>query len=290
MSSTTSDLWTLQGVRAVVTGSTKGIGFETAKLFLERGAHVVIVSRSEGDVSAIVAGLAAAGHDGHIFGCAADVSTHEGRARLVEFSMTTFDGELDVLVNNVGVNIRARQENQTVEEYRAMMTTNVDSAYFLCQAFYASLSRSAGTADWGNKQRRGVPSVVNVSSAAGLVSTGTGACYGMTKAAMIQLTRSLACEWARDGIRVNCVCPWMTMTPMLEDAVKDDPTALDKVRSATPLCSGPAQRLPAPEESASTIAFLCMAAASFISGQTISVDGAFSANGFLGPCVEQPAV
>ena len=294
-----SGIFSMAGARAVITGSTKGIGLATAKEFLLLGASVVLVSRSAADVDALVKELTAAGHGGHVFGCAADVSSAEGRATLVEFATATFGGELDVLVNNVGVNIRARQEDQTEEQYRTMMRTNLDSCYFLCKAFYASLARSAaaqtakrltsasgGSEGGGSVQRVGVPAVVNVSSAAGLVSTGTGACYGMTKAAMVQLTRSLACEWARDGIRVNCVCPWMTMTPMLADAVKDDPSALDKVKAATPLCNGPAQRLPAPEESASTIAFLCMAAASFISGQTVSVDGAFSANGFLGPCVE----
>lgn len=153
------------------------------------------------------------------------------------------------------------------------MTTNVDSAFFLCKAFYPALVLGTKAA------------VVNVSSAAGLTSTGTGAIYGMTKAAMVQLTRSLSCEWGRHAIRVNCVAPWMTWTPMLEAAVREDPTALDKVRRMTPLASG-LGRLPSAEESASVVAFLCMEASSFVSGQTIAVDGAFTANGFLGPCVE----
>ena len=107
----------------------------------------------------------------------------------------------------------------------------------------------------------------------------------MTKAAMVQLTRSLACEWGKLAIRVNCVAPWMTWTPMLEAAVKGDPAALGKVHAATPLARG-LGRLPSPEEAAAAIAFLCMPAASYVSGQTLAVDGAFTANGFAGPCVE----
>ena len=96
-------------------------------------------------------------------------------------------GELDYLVNNVGMNIRKRCEDATEEEYRAMMSTNVESCYFLSKALYPLLQQGKS------------PAVVNISSAAGLTSTGTGAIYGMTKAAMVQLTRSLSCEWARHG-------------------------------------------------------------------------------------------
>ena len=109
---------------------------------------------------------------------------------------------------------------------------------------------------------------------------------GMTKASLVQLSKNLACEWAKDGIRVNCVAPWMTMTPLLANAIKNEsPGALDKVIASTPLAKG-LKRLPTPEESASAIAFLCLPASSFITGQTISVDGGLAAQAFQGPCVE----
>lgn len=97
---------------------------------------------------------------------------------------------------------------------------------------------------------------------------------------MIQLTKILACEWAQYNIRVNAVAPWMTMTPMLEMAVQDDPSALDKVVNRTPI-----GRLSSAEEVAGPVVFLCMPASSYITGQCLSIDGGLSAQGFDGPCV-----
>jgi Tropinone reductase 1 len=205
-----------------------------------------------------------------------DLSTFQGRERLV----TVVAGQVDALhglVNNLGVNVRKSMLDQTDEEYRQIMTTNVDTAYFLCRLFFDLLRRGAGSAAGG-----GFANVVNVSSAAGVQSSGTGIAYGASKAAMNQLTRGLACEWATWGIRVNAVTPWMTMTPMLEAAVASDPSALDKVREWTPI-----GRLAAPEEIAGPIVFLCMPASSYMTGQVVGVDGGLTAQGFRGPCVPE---
>lgn len=175
----------------------------------------------------------------------------------------------DGLVNNVGTNVRKPIGEATTDEYNTMMATNVSSCYFMCKGLRPFLSRSK------------LASVVNISSAAGVNSTGTGAIYAMTKAAMNQLTRNLCCEWgASSGIRVNTVAPWMTMTPLLEAAIRDNPQQLDKVREWTPL-----GRTAEPEEIAAAVTFLLMPASSYVTGQTISVDGGLSANGFAGPCV-----
>jgi len=259
----------------VVTGSTQGIGRATAEELLELGATVALNARSEQEVVAVAAELSAKYGDGRVVSIAADVSTAEGRQLLVKSVADAWGGALDILVNNVGRNVRARIEESAESDYQSMMATNLDSCYFLCKHLYPFLKQ--GTR----------PCVVNVSSVAGLTSSGTGAIYGMTKAAMVQLTRSLSCEWGRDGIRVNCVAPWMTLTPMLEKAVEQDPTALDKVKAKTPLSVG-LDRIPVAEEPAAAIAFLCMPAASYISGQTLTVDGGLTANGFPGPCVEVP--
>eukprot|EP00406_Dinophysis_acuminata_P030864 CAMPEP_0179364964 /NCGR_PEP_ID=MMETSP0797-20121207/82309_1 /TAXON_ID=47934 /ORGANISM="Dinophysis acuminata, Strain DAEP01" /LENGTH=267 /DNA_ID=CAMNT_0021080457 /DNA_START=29 /DNA_END=832 /DNA_ORIENTATION=+ len=262
--------WRLDGYRAVVTGSTKGIGHAIANEMLALGAEVLITSRTSKDVDSVLLGMAA--HGGRAHGVACDVSTAEGRAALVEKVSALWGGELDGLVNNVGMNARKPIHEATDDDYRNIMSTNLDSSWYLCKLLKPSLQRS----------RRA--SVVNVASVAGVLSTGTGSVYAMTKAAMAQLSRSLACEWGPLGIRVNCVCPWMTMTPLLEDAVKANPSQLDEVRRQTPL-----GRLGEPEDTAGLVAFLCLPAAAFITGQVICADGGLCSQGFRGPCVQEAA-
>lgn len=258
----------------VVTGGTKGIGLAIVRSLLlnSNSTFVLICARSESDVNRICAELNEE-FPSRVFGAACDVSSDSGRETLIAAVEKTFQGILHGLVNNVGVNIRAPIGEQTASQYRTMMSTNVDSVYFLCKMFEGCLRKGAVECTSGS-------AVVNISSLAGLFSSGTGACYGMTKAAIIQFTKSLSCEWAKYNIRVNSVAPWMTMTPMLEEAVKNNPTSLDKVKQWTPN-----QRLSTAEEAADPAVFLLMKASSYITGQCLAVDGGLSAQGFDGPCV-----
>mmetsp|Transcript_17 Transcript_17/g.22 ORF Transcript_17/g.22 Transcript_17/m.22 type:complete len:175 (-) Transcript_17:110-634(-) len=170
------------------------------------------------------------------------------------------------------MNIRKPIEEQSDEEYEQMMRTNVDSAYFLCKDLQDMLLNAAN--------ENGGAAVVNVASAAGVQSSGTGCVYGMSKAAMIHFSKILACEWAKFNIRVNAVAPWMTMTPMLEEAVKQNPAQLDKVKSWTPM-----HRLASSQEIAGPITYLMMPSSSYITGQCLGIDGGLSAQAFDGPCI-----
>jgi len=253
-----------------VTGGSKGLGFAIADELASLGASVLITARSEQDLSAAAAAIA----EKHpaasaVQWVAADVSAAPGVEDVVARAAKLWGGRLDVLVNNVGTNKRQKIDEAADEDYHLMVRTNQDSAYLMCKRCLPLLRHADAR----------LPSVVNVASAAGVRSTGTGVAYAMTKAAMVHMSEVLACEWACHGIRVNAVCPWMTMTPLLREAVKANPAQLDVACEATPL-----GRLAEPEDTAGAVAFLCMAAAAYITGQVLSVDGGLAAQGFRGPC------
>ena len=263
--------WSLTGRSYVVTGGARGIGLATVKALLVRNAATVLFCSRSPCPANLLEVLQDLYPESMITHVACDVSTEEGRNKLVERvreDVKTLHG----LISNVGTNVRKPMTEQTADEYHTMMKTNVDSAYFLAQLLLPLFDPSGAT-------------IVHVSSAAGVQSSGTGVAYGISKAAMNHLTRTLACEWASRKIRVNAVAPWMTMTPMLavEEISKRDPSQLDKVKAWTPM-----HRLAKPEEIAAPIVFLCMPASSYITGQILGVDGGLTAQGFDGPCVTQP--
>ena len=148
------------------------------------------------------------------------------------------------------------------EEYEAILGTNTDSAFRMCSSAWTLLKKS----DAG--------SVVNILSVAGLTHLRTGAPYAMSKAALVQMTRNLAVEWAEDRIRVNAVAPWYTRTEMVESLLQND-AYRNEVLERTPM-----SRIAEPEEIGSVVAFLAMPAASYVTGQCIAVDGGFTVHGF----------
>lgn len=247
--------WSLQGKRALVTGGTRGIGRATAECLLELGAQVLVVGRDETRAEESRRAWRAAGAAGDVV--VADVTTVEGRERVVQ-AVRSVAKPLDVLVNNVGAGLRKTFTELTAEDIDRLVELNFTSAALLTQALHSELRAANGAA------------VVNVSSVAGRMSVRNTAVYGAIKAGFSQLTRALAVEWAPDRIRVNAVEPWFTRTSLAE-AVLAQPATLGPIVSRTPL-----GRIAEPEEIASVIAFLCLPAASYVTGQSVAVDGGMS--------------
>ena len=256
---TPRDRWTLTGKKALITGATKGIGLAIAQEFLALGAEVMIVARN---AEAVQQQLEMWNQLGlHPQGIAADVTKSRERQAIFDRVVQQMGG-LDLLINNVGTNIRKQAVDYTPEEYESIFQTNLTSVFEMCRHAYPLLKTS------------GNGSIVNIGSVAGLVAIRTGAPYGMTKAALVQLTRALAVEWASDRIRVNTIAPWFIRTPLTEPLLNNLET-LNAVIAQTPM-----KRVGEPQEIAGLAAFLCTSAASYITGQCIAVDGGFTAFGF----------
>ena len=190
------------------------------------------------------------------------MSTAEGRQALVEAVTAAFGERLDVLINNVGTNVRRPTLEYTEADFQFVFSANLESAYFLSQACHPLLKASGAGCLMFNSSVAGGPTALR-----------SGSLYAMTKAAMNQLVRVLACEWAPDGMRVVAVAPWYTATPLALQVLAD------KAFEAAVLERTPLARVARPEEVARTMCFLASPAASYITGATVPVDGGYSVKG-----------
>lgn len=193
-----------------------------------------------------------------------DVSVRGDRERLVAAASEEFGGKLDILVNNAGQTLFKLATECSAEDYARLMATNLESCFHLAQLAHPLLLASGSSSS---------SSVVNISSIAGFVSYPALSVYSATKGAMNQLTRSLAAEWAQDKIRVNCVAPGGVRTEITgSSGIKLDPEVAQRLAEME-MGKVPMRRIGEPEEIASLVAFLCMPAASYITGQVICADG-----------------
>jgi Tropinone reductase 1 len=253
--------WRLDGQVALVSGASKGIGFACARELAMLGADVLLVARDETGLEHAQSELAEEFDERDFFTFAADVAEAEQRLEVFDW-IADLEVELSLLVNNVGANVTKPTLDYAIDEVRELIEMNVLSAFEMSRLAHPYLAEPGHAA------------IVNVASVSGLTHVRTGSPYGMTKAAIAQLTRNLACEWAEDGIRVNAVAPWYVRTQRTAGPLAD-PDYLDEVLQRTPM-----GRIGEPEEVAAAVAFLCLPASSYVTGECIAVDGGFLHFGF----------
>ena len=257
----TPNRWRLDGQLALVTGASAGIGLAIARELLGFGADVMLVARDADALEAVRDELADEFPDRAIHAMAADVADDEDRREILDWVEDQDDG-LNILVNNAGGNLTKATVDYTEDEWRGIFEINLFSAFELSRYAHPLLTRHA------------VSSIVNVGSVSGVTAVRSGAPYGMTKAALQQLTRNLAVEWAEDGVRVNAVAPWYIRTRRTSGKLADV-DYYEEVIARTPM-----RRIGEPEEVAAAVGFLCLPAASYITGECIAVDGGFLRYGF----------
>lgn len=242
---------------ALITGAASGIGLATAKAFAKAGAAVAIVDVNGEAAQAQAEALVAAGHKA--IGLRCDVSDIGQVEAMVNETIAAF-GRLDAAFNNAGIqNVLAEIADATVEDYDRVMSVNLRGVW-ACMKFELEYMR-----------RQGSGTIVNCSSLGGLVGGAQRANYHAAKHGVIGLTKSAALEYAAQNIRVNAVCPGLIWTPMADQMVAaGQGDALEGMTKAVPM-----GRHGQPEEIADTVLWLSSKFSSYVTGQSISVDGGF---------------
>ncbi|MDE2580433.1 MAG: SDR family oxidoreductase [Rhodospirillales bacterium] len=248
-----ASLFDLTGKVAVVTGSSKGIGRAIAERLAEHGAKVVVSSRKEDACETVAAGIRAKGGDAIVIPC--HIARKDALQSLVDRTIAQWGG-IDVLVCNAAVNpYLGPAAGASDEVYERIMGANVRSNFWLCNMVLPQMAE------------RGGGSVIIISSIGGLRGSAQLGLYAISKAADMQLARNICVEWGPKNIRANAIAPGLVRTDFAR-ALWEDPVLYRKRTKDTPL-----QRIGEPDEIAGAAVFLASKAGSFVTGQTIVIDG-----------------
>lgn len=243
---------------AVVIGATSGLGRGIALGLARSGANVVPTGRRENLVKEVCAGIR--GLDSETLETTVDVANRDSINALCN-EVYEYFGRVDILVNAAGITARKPTINVTEDEWNSIMDANLTGMLRSCQAFYEPLKKS------------GHGRIINIASLSSFVAFHEVAAYGVSKAGVLALTKSLGCEWAKDGINVNAIVPGVFRTDLNANLLDNSE------RGKELLMRTPMKRFGRAEELVGAAVFLASDAASFITGQSIVVDGGFLASG-----------
>ncbi len=245
------ELFDLAGKRALITGSSQGIGLALARGLAEHGAAVILNGRDAGKLAAAAASLQTAGH--RVSMAPFDVTSASGTAAAI--AKVESEGPIDILVNNAGMQFRAPLETFPAEQWERLLATNVSSVFHVSQAVARHMIP------------RGTGKIINIASVQSELARPSIAPYTATKGAVRNLTRGMCADWARHGLQINAIAPGYFRTPLNEALVNDrDFTAWLEKRT-------PAGRWGQVEELIAAAVFLAGPGSSFVNGHTLFVDG-----------------
>ncbi len=248
----------LAGKTAVVTGSTKGIGLGIARAYVREGARVVVNSRTEADCAALARELGPT-----VVPVAADLTRADDVRRLAREAEAAL-GAVDILVNNAGKTVVAPTESLAEADYRYGLELNLTSIFLLTQALVGGmLARGRGT-------------IIHVSSITGRMPFPQRLAYCVPKAGLDMMTKVMAIEWAARGVRVNAIAPGYVETEMIRDLSGRGLLDTERLVRRTPM-----GRLGTAEEMGEIAVFLASDAAAYVTGEILTVDGGWSAYGFV---------
>ncbi|MBL6896994.1 MAG: SDR family oxidoreductase [Luminiphilus sp.] len=247
----------LENMKCVVTGGASGIGAATVRRFVSEGADVCILDRD-----LVSAERLASECGGETFALELDVRQETAVRRAAERVLSRW-GVIDVLVNNAGSELNKTYDETTIDEWDRVLDTDLKGPWLLCKYFVPSMVE------------HGAGSVINVSSLNGLVGFPLSTAYGSAKGGLVVFTKDMAIELATSGVRINCVCPGVIQTPMMErwtDLMPDKEEAKAMLRGVMPV-----GRMGTAEEVAGAILFFASEDSSLCQGAVLSVDGGFTA-------------